>query len=84
MKKNKIKILRIIHTLNPERGGPQNAILDSSLALSKRGFKVDIVTGDDENLNFSKLKNIKVFNKGPGIGDYGFNIKLFIWLLYDI
>ena len=81
MKKNKIKILRIIHTLNPERGGPQNAILDSSLALSKRGFKVDIVTGDDENLNFSNLKNIKVFNKGPGIGDYGFNIKLFFWLL---
>ena len=81
--KNKTKILRIIHTLNPEYGGPQNAILDSSLALKKRGFKVDIVTSDKKKSNFIKSKNIKIFNMGPSIGQYGFNIKFFYWLLIN-
>ena len=80
--KNKIKILRIIHTLNPVHGGPQNAILDNSIALIKKGFKIDIVTGDAKNSKFLKSKKIKIFNKGPGLlGDYGFNIKLFLWLV---
>ena len=81
--KNKTKILRIIHTLNPEYGGPQNAILDSSLALKRRGFKVDIVTSDKKKSNFIKSKNIKIFNMGPSIGQYGFNIKFFYWLLIN-
>ena len=29
---------------------------------------------------FFKSKNIKIFNLGPAIGDYGFNIKLLLWL----
>ena len=45
---SKIKILRIIDTLDPRHGGPQNAILSSSLALNKKGFKVDIVTSDNK------------------------------------
>ena len=49
--KNKTKILRIIHTLNPEFGGPQNAILDSSLALRKKGFKVSILPEEVSKLS---------------------------------
>jgi len=79
--KNKIKILRIIHSLNPAYGGPQNAILGSSIALSKKGFKVDIITSDNKKSNFPNSKKLKIFNIGPGIGEYGFNIKLFFWLL---
>ena len=82
MLKNKIKILRIIHTLDPASGGPQNAILDNTISLQKLGIKVDILTGDNKKINLPKLKKIKVFNKGTGwFGDYGFNIKLFLWLL---
>ena len=82
MFKNKIKILRIIHTLDPTSGGPQNAILDNTISLQKLGIKVDILTGDKKKINLPKLKKIKVFNKGIGwFGDYGFNIKLFLWLL---
>ena len=82
MFKNKIKILRIIHTLDPTSGGPQNAILDNTISLQKLGIKVDILTGDNKKINLPNFKKIKVFNKGTGwFGDYGFNIKLFLWLL---
>ena len=78
--KKKVKILRILRTLNPKYGGPSSATIDSSLALSKQNFKIDIVTSDSKNSNFFKSKNIKIFNLGPAIGDYGFNIKLLLWL----
>ena len=50
--KKKVKILRILRTLNPEYGGPSSATIDSSLALSKQNFKIDIVTSDSKNSNF--------------------------------
>ena len=79
MKKN-VKILRILRTLNPKYGGPSFATIDSSLALSKQNFKIDIVTSDTKNSSFFKSKNIKIFNLGPALGDYGFNLKLLFWL----
>ena len=83
----RIKILRIIHTLNPELGGPSNAIIHNSTALIKDGFKVDILTSDTKN--YIKKKNINIYNIGPGIGNYGINFKMIYWLLknkkrYDI
>ena len=78
---NKVKILRIIHTLDPHHGGPQNAIIDNSLTLIKNGINVDILTSDTKKLNFQKSKNIKIFNLGPAVTQYGFNLKLFYWLL---
>ena len=81
--KKKLKILRIIHSLDPRYGGPQNAILDHSISLQNSGIKVDILTSNNgKKIRSSKLKNIKVFYKGKGfLGDYGLNIELFIWLL---
>jgi len=48
--KNKIKVLRIIQTLNPAYGGPANTIIGNSTALVKNGFKVDILTYDNKNI----------------------------------
>lgn len=78
--KKKVKILRILRTLNPKYGGPSSATIDSSLALSKQNFKIDIATSDSKNSSFFKSKNIKIFNLGPAVGDFGFNIKLLFWL----
>ena len=75
MKKN--RILRIINSINPIYGGPSKTIIDSSIILTKQGFKVDILTSDPANSNFFKSKIVKVINKGPGLGNYAFNIKLF-------
>ena len=83
LKKKKLKILRIIHSLDPKYGGPQNAILDHSISLQNSGIGVDILTSNDgKKITSTKIKNIKVFYKGKGfLGDYGLNIELFIWLL---
>ena len=78
--KNKIKVLRIITSLDPKFGGPSKAIIDSSIALSNQGFKIDILTADFGNSNFFKSKNIRVINKGPRFGNYALNFKLFNWL----
>ena len=58
MLKNKIKILRIIHTLDPTSGGPQNAILDNTISLQKLGIKVDILTGDKKKINLPKKNQL--------------------------
>ena len=81
MYKKKIKILRIISTLNPKYGGPSKAIIDSSIVLAQKGFHVDILTCDRKNEVFFKSKKIKIINKGPSyFGTYWFNPKLFFWL----
>ncbi len=77
----KKKILRIITTLNPEYGGPINAIIHNSRALIKKGIKVDILTCDNKNTRYVKNKNITIHNMGPSLlGRYGFSFKLFFWL----
>ena len=82
MKKNyKKKVLRIIATLNPEYGGPINAIIHSSQALIKKGIKVDILTCDSKKVSYIKNKDITIHNLGPSLmGRYGFSLKLFFWL----
>ena len=44
--KRKIKVLRIMATIDPRFGGPAKTIIDSSLMLIKQGFEVHILTGD--------------------------------------
>ena len=81
MPKKKVKILRIISTLNPRYGGPSRAIIDSSMVLQKKGIKVDILTCDNEKEVFFKSNKIKIINKGPSLlGTYWFSLKLFFWL----
>ena len=87
--KKKIRILRIISSLNPKYGGPSKTIIDSSLNLIREGFDVDILTHDSKKNIYIKNKEINFINKGPAFGTYRFNIKLFLWLLkkrnlYDI
>lgn len=77
----KIKILRIINSLDPKYGGPSIATIDSTKILNQNNFDVDIVTNDKKKSNFYKGKDIKINNLGPSIGNYSFNLKLFFWLL---
>ena len=79
--KSKIKILRLIHTLSPKLGGPSNAIIDHSKAMIKKGYIVHILTSDISNKIKTKIKDIKIYNKGPAFGNYGFNLNLLIWLI---
>ncbi len=79
--KKQIKLLRIIPTLDKSFGGPSFATIESSIILSQKGIKVDIITCDNVNQSFKKLKNIKIINFGPNyLGNYRFNIKIYSWL----
>ena len=83
--KKKIKILRIIPTLDPKYGGPSKTIIDSSYLLAKKGFDIDILTGvqkKSSNKNYIfKSNRIKIINKGEHhLGDYCFNFNQFKWL----
>ena len=84
MKQYKKKILRIISSLDPEYGGPPAAIVDSTIALNKIGFKVDIVTHDNKESQFVKIKNTTIHNLGPSLlGDYNLNFKFTKWLIQN-
>jgi glycosyltransferase involved in cell wall biosynthesis len=76
----KIKILRITHTLDPSHGGIATALVDNSISLLSYGINVDILTYDPHGSIFNKTKKIKIINKGPAYGGYGFSLKLLMWL----
>lgn len=79
---NKIKVLRIISTLNPQQGGPAKAIIDNSLAMINQNIKVDILTCDRTSSKFYKSKYINIINQGPSFfGNFCFSYNLFFWLL---
>jgi glycosyltransferase involved in cell wall biosynthesis len=79
--KEKIKILRIIHSLDPKWGGPPNAVIDHSKFLINQGLDVDILVNDDLKKNHFNVSGMKIFYLGKGqLGQYGFNIRLFTWL----
>ena len=87
--KNKLKILRIITSLNPKFGGPATGIIESSKDLILKGHSVTILTLDkNSNHNFDKNK-IKIINFKSYIGkNYKFSLSFFYWLfkkhkLYD-
>ena len=80
-KNKKIRVLRLIGSLIPKFGGPQNAIISSSEELIKEGFQVDIITCDNEKFNLKKNKKINIINIKSFIGkNYRFSLMLFFWL----
>ena len=79
--KKKIKILRLVASLNPKYGGPQNGIISSNTQLIKSGFKIDMVAFDTKKLANKEYKNIKIINFKSFIGkNYRFSLKFFFWL----
>ena len=80
--KNRLKILRIITSVDPKFGGPSRGILESSRQLHQSGFQVDIVTCDKLKIKNKNFKNIKITNFKSYIGsNYRFSLKLFFWLI---
>lgn len=76
----KIKILRIIPTLDPSFGGPSKVILDSSNELKNKNFETHILTCDQNKKKKTK-QQIKIFDMGPSLlGTYWLSFKLFFWL----
>jgi glycosyltransferase involved in cell wall biosynthesis len=77
----KIRILRITQSLDIKLGGIANYILGSSIALSRRGFQVDILTYDNQKSFYFNKRKIKIINKGPAYGKFTFSFNLLFWLI---
>ena len=66
-----MRILRIIHSLDPNFGGPQNAIIDHTYSLIRAGIKVDILTNGfkTKDLLGDSTKNLSTEQMGDEIAN---------------
>ncbi len=75
-----MRLLHMVHTLNPERGGPPEAVRMFVLAHQRAGNEVEVATLDAAESGFEKLANCPVHTCGPGAGSYGYAPRLEHWL----
>jgi glycosyltransferase involved in cell wall biosynthesis len=75
-----MRLLHIVHTLNPDRGGPSESVRMFVSAHQRAGNEVEVATLDDPAGNYEKLANCPVHPCGPGRSNYGYSPRLFEWL----
>jgi glycosyltransferase involved in cell wall biosynthesis len=73
-------LLHIVHTLNPDRGGPSESVRMFVLAHQRAGNQVEVATLDDPASGYESLVNCQVHPFGPGRSNYGFSPRLEQWL----
>jgi glycosyltransferase involved in cell wall biosynthesis len=74
-----MRILRLIHTLNPSVGGPIESVRQSSVALRASGHEVEVVTLDAAGANWLTNIPFPVHALGPS-GGYGYSSRLIGWI----
>jgi glycosyltransferase involved in cell wall biosynthesis len=85
-----LKILQLVHTLDPSVGGVASSVLALSRGIAKRGHKIDIVVLDDPTANWikdachaeaeRKRVDLNVNALGAGAGSYRYSKALMPWL----
>jgi glycosyltransferase involved in cell wall biosynthesis len=74
-----MRILRLIHTLNPAVGGPIESVRQSSAALRASGHEVEVVTLDAAGASWLTNIPFPVHTLGPSNG-YGYSSQLIDWI----
>lgn len=80
-KKNSLRILRIIPSMNPVLGGPSQGIRNSIPELLKLGIENEVVSLDEPNESFVKNAEFIIHALGPSKGGWKYCKKLAPWLL---
>ena len=75
-----MRILRSIHTLNPEIGGPIESVRQSSAVLRRLGHEVEVATLDGPNDPWIHEAPFTVHALGPGRGSYGYSAHFMPWI----
>ena len=80
-----MRLLHVVHTLNPDRGGPSESVRMFVRAHQRAGNEVEVATLDGpadgpEADGYKGLLNCPVHPCGPGKSNYGFNPQLEVWL----
>jgi glycosyltransferase involved in cell wall biosynthesis len=75
-----LKILNIIHTLDPSVGGVASAVLALSRELAERGHKVDVITLDEPGAPWLAQDGLTIHPLGIGLSSYRYSRALSRWL----
>jgi glycosyltransferase involved in cell wall biosynthesis len=75
-----LKILQMVHTLDPSVGGVATAVLALSRGLAQRGHKIDIVVLDDPSATWIASIDLNVHALGSGLTSYRYSRVLLPWL----
>lgn len=76
-----MKILRVISSTNPEKGGPIEGIKQSQSILGDMGVKTEIACCDAPDAPWLKDTRLPLVHAlGPAAGNYGYTGKLTNWL----
>jgi glycosyltransferase involved in cell wall biosynthesis len=75
-----LKILQLVHTLDPSVGGVATSVLALSRGMAQRGHKIDIVVLDDPNAAWTTNVDLTVHALGSGVGSYRYSKALIPWL----
>ena len=75
-----LKILQLVHTLDPSVGGVAASVLALSQGLARRGHKLDIVVLDDSASPWLADMALPIHALGAGLTSYRYSSKLLPWL----
>lgn len=75
-----LKILQLVHTLDPSVGGVAAAVLGLSRGMADRGHQVEIVVLDDPAAPWVPNAGLPVHALGVGLTSYRYSKKLMPWL----
>jgi glycosyltransferase involved in cell wall biosynthesis len=75
-----LKILQMVHTLDPSVGGVAAAVLELSRGLARRGHKIDIVVLDEPSASWIEDVDINLHALGSGLTSYRYSRVLLPWL----
>ena len=80
MDSSALKILQLVHTLDPSVGGVAAAVVGLSHGMAKRGHEVEIVILDDPEAPWLTNVGLPVHALGSGLSGYRYSSKLMPWL----
>ena len=76
-----MRILQVIHSLDPRAGGTTEAVKQLSAALVRKGISVDVLTLDAPGSAWLGDFPFPLFALGPGRTSYGYNPQVVPWLV---
>jgi len=77
---SELKILQLVHTLDPSGGGVAASVLALSRGMARRGHEIDIVVLDAPSASWIQDAGLTVHALGSGLTNYRYSPVLLSWL----
>jgi glycosyltransferase involved in cell wall biosynthesis len=80
-----MRILHVIHSMSPASGGPAGVVRELAQAAQTAPegggiYEAEVVSLDDPKEGFLKSEAFPIHGVGPGVGKYGFTLRMDRWL----